>query len=267
MNLLLVNDIVLEAETMAAQIPWEKYGVAQVFTAHSAAGARQVISRIPIDILLCDIEMPGENGLSLIRWVNEKHYDIDCILLTCHADFNYAKEGISLGCQDYLLLPAKYEDIGQSVSKVFSRRQQRKKEERLQSYGKNWLENRSSSPKKEGSCVVRPADLVEKCIQFILDHIDDEDLSVTQIAASVFLNPVYLNRIFRKEKGLNLSQWITKERMELAGELLQTGNFTANEVASRVGYRNYPYFSTVFKSYFGCVPSQYAKAQEASTSS
>lgn len=262
MNLLLINDIVMETDTMAAQIPWADYGVTQVLTAYSAADARQLIRNTPIDILLCDIEMPGEDGLSLIRWINEAHYDIDCILLTCHADFSYAKEGISLGCRDYLLLPATYKDIGQSVLKVCLRRQQRQKEARLQSYGKTWLESHAGSAPEEGASVsAKGTDIVEKCIQYILNHIADEDLSVTKIAASVYLNPVHLNRIFRKEKGTNLSQWITRERMELAGELLRTENFTANEVASRVGYGNYPYFSTVFKSYFGCAPSQYTKAQ------
>lgn len=263
MNLLLINDIEMEAETMAAQIPWSDYGISQVLTAYSAAEAKLIICKGSIDIILCDIEMPGENGLSLIRWLHANHYDIDCILLTCHADFAYAKEGITLGCLDYLLLPAKYDDIGQSVLKACNRRLQRQKEARLQNYGKNWLESQTNTAQASRSgATMKPAELAEKCIQYILDHIQDEDLSVTQIAASVYLNPVHLNRIFRKEKGINLSQWITKERMELAGELLQTENLTANEVASRVGYRNYPYFSTVFKTYFGCAPSQYVKSNK-----
>ena len=77
MNLLIVNDIVIEANTMAADIPWKTCGITNVFTAYSANGARTVIETNPIDILLCDIEMPDENGLSLIHWIQEKHYDIE----------------------------------------------------------------------------------------------------------------------------------------------------------------------------------------------
>lgn len=261
MNLLLVNDIVLEADTMTAEIPWSGYGIHKVFTAYSANSARDIILKNQIDILLCDIEMPGENGLSLIHWITSNQYDISCILLTCHADFAYAREGLTLGCEDYLLLPAKYDDIGESVRKVAERRLLREQDERLQNYGKTWLQSQSGQSQTADFTPLKPADLAEQCIQFVLEHIGDEDLSVTRIAASVYLNPVHLNRVFKKEKGINLSQWITKERMELAASLLKTARLTANEVALRVGYRNYPYFSTLFKSYFGQSPSQFVKAQ------
>lgn len=262
MNLLLVNDIIMEANTMAAEIPWSNYGVHNVFTAYSADGAREIILNNTIDILLCDIEMPGENGLSLIQWINSNHYDISCILLTCHADFSYAREGISLGCEDYLLLPTTYEQIGNSVNKVTERRLVRQQDVRLQNYGKNWLHSQSAQLQITDTASLKPTDLMDNCIQYILDHINDEELSVTKVAANVYLNPVYLNRVFKKEKGMNISQWITKERMELAVSLLNTTNLTATEVAFRVGFRNYPYFSTLFKSYFGLSPSQFVKAQE-----
>ena len=131
MNLLIVNDIVIEANTMASDIPWETCGITNVFTAYNANGARTIIEENTIDILLCDIEMPDENGLSLIRWIQEKQYDIECILLTCHADFAYAQEGISLGCQDYITLPARYEDIAASVQKVCLRHQKHQEEHRF----------------------------------------------------------------------------------------------------------------------------------------
>lgn len=260
MNLLLVNDVMLEADTMAAEIRWKDFGIKKVFVAYSVEESKAVIRKEQIDILLCDIEMPGENGLDLIRWVNAQGYDIDSILLTCHADFTYARDAISLGCQDYLLLPAKYDDIGASVKKVCGGRIRRQEEERLQSYGKNWLIAHGQNSPLEGETPSYDADdVVEKCINFILTHISDENLSVSEISTTVYLSPIHLNRVFRRKKGINLSQWITKERMELASTLLLTTKLTANEVASRVGYRNYPYFSTVFKNYFGCAPSQYGK--------
>ena len=58
---------------------------------------------------------------------------------------------------------------------------------------------------------------------------------------------------------MNISQWIIRERMLLAAELLKNPSNTAIAVAIRVGYSNYPYFSTVFKKYYGCTPSQYAE--------
>lgn len=261
MNLLIVNDIAIEAKTMASDIEWEYYGIDTVFTAFNANMAREVIQEHFIDILLCDIEMPDENGLSLIRWIQDNNYDIDCILLTCHADFAYAREGLSLGCQDYITLPAKYEDIGASVQKVYQRRLLHQNEKRLQDYGKNWLASHSETvtEPEEPSSQYTPAEIADKCVHYILDHIGDSNLSVTDVANHIYLNPIYLNRVFKKKKGTNISQWITKERMELASTLLLTTDKAAIDIAYQVGYNNYPYFSTVFKKYFGVTPSQYVK--------
>jgi len=264
MVLLIVNDIEIEARTMASEIPWETCGISRVFTAVSAGCARQIILENHVDILLCDIEMPDENGLSLIRWIQEKGYDIECILLTCHADFAYAQEGISLGCQDYITLPAKYEDIAASVRKVCLRHQKHQEELRLQNYGKSWLASQAETlaENEESDSHRSPAEISESCVQYILAHIGDSDLGVNDVAASVYLNPIYLNRIFKKEKGTSISQWIIKERMELASTLLLTTDRPAVEIAYQIGYNNYPYFSTVFKKYFGMTPSQYVKEKK-----
>ena len=265
MTLLIVNDVAIEASAMASEIPWEKYGITEVFTAFSASEGRSVIQRYTVDILLCDIEMPDENGLSLIRWIKEQAYPVECILLTCHADFEYAREGLSLGCQDYITLPAKYETIAESVRKVVLRHRKRAEDERLQKIGERWLasqEETAGSGREEDSRQ-SPREVADKCVQYILANLHDCDLSVTQIASTVFLNPIYLNRIFKKEKGISISQWIIKERMGLSSALLLSTNLPAAEIAFRAGYQNYPYFSTVFKKYFGVTPSQYVKDHNA----
>ena len=89
MNLLIVNDEQLTAETMKKDMDWASYGISEVYTAYDTEAARACIAEHPVDILLCDIEMPGENGLGLLRWVREQEKEIECIFLTCHAKFAY----------------------------------------------------------------------------------------------------------------------------------------------------------------------------------
>ena len=106
MKLLIVNDEILTAETMKEEIPWKQYGIDEVYTAYDAEAGKERIQEYDPDIMLCDIEMPGENGLALLRWVRENRKEMECVFLTCHASFAYAREAISLGCQDYILIPA-----------------------------------------------------------------------------------------------------------------------------------------------------------------
>lgn len=257
MELLIVNDAVLEAKTMKNDILWNEYLIDQVHIAFNAKDAKDIIKTYPIDIILCDIEMPGENGLSLIHWINSQGYDIDCVLLTCHADFSYAREAVSLNCQEYLLLPAKYTEIGECVKRTCLQRQKRLREKQLQEYGKNWISEKNTA--LQSSIAKKPKEIVEECIQYIYNNIGNEELSVTLLAEHFHMNAVYLNRIFKKEKEITISQWIIRERMQLARHLLETPGNSAMNIALQVGYSNYPYFSSTFKKMYNCTPSQYAQ--------
>lgn len=257
----MVNDAVLELHSMEKEIPWDTCGMDEVFTAESAEQAREILQREAIDLLLCDIEMPGEDGISLIRWIRKEKLDVDCILLTCHADFAYAKEAVFLDCKEYIVLPALYEDIAATVRRVAGERAQHMDERKLQEYGRNWVASQQEKLKDQTPHTLSPKETVAQCEAYIQEHLGDEDLNVNDIGASFFMNPIYLSRIFKKEKGMPINQWIIKMRMELAAQLLKDHSLTAVAVAEHCGYTNYPYFSTVFKKYYGCTPSQYLEQQ------
>lgn len=118
MKLLLVDDQAAIVNSLKKGIHWEELDIDEVFTACSAAEAKLLLVNFPIDIILTDIEMPGEDGLSLVQWVRERGMDICCIFLTSHADFEYARKSIGLGGFDYILQPARYEDVAAAVRKA-----------------------------------------------------------------------------------------------------------------------------------------------------
>ena len=59
MNILIVDDQIYVVAGIRKEICWEKLGIQEVFTAYSAQEARMVFEQHRIDIMLCDIEMPG----------------------------------------------------------------------------------------------------------------------------------------------------------------------------------------------------------------
>ncbi len=256
MKLLLVNDAIITVETMKMDIPWEQYGIDEVFTAYCAEEAKTCIQKNPIDLMLCDIEMPGENGIAVLRWVRENNKEIECIFLTCHASFEYAKEAIQLGCQDYLLIPAMYEDIGAAVLKVVNRIKEKQESVRYQDYGKHAVKEKIDLA-TENFGQKKQEELVEAAISYIVEDLSSETLSVNEVADKLFLHPVYLNRIFKRDKGVSVGQYIISERMKMAADLLKTQHLSASVVSELVGYKSYANFNTMFKKYFGCSPSQY----------
>lgn len=136
MTILIVDDQPNVVSALKAGICWENLGITQIFTALSAFHAREIIQAHPIDILMSDIEMPVESGLSLLRWCRQNHYDFACIFLTSHADFFYVQEALQLGSTDYVLQPVRYEDVEKLLEKTIGEIKTRQEEQTYSSWGK-----------------------------------------------------------------------------------------------------------------------------------
>lgn len=87
----------------------------------------------------------------------------------------------------------------------------------------------------------------------------DQHLSLKKIAEEIFVNPSHLSRVFKKETGLSLTNFINKKRIEEAKVFLKKGNISVTDVAFMVGFNDLNYFSKVFKKYTGLTPTNYMK--------
>lgn len=135
MNVLIVDDQVTVLNGILSGVHFKELGIEEVRTATSSEQALEVFAEIPVDIMLTDIEMPGENGLELNRQVQTLYPETLRILLTSHAEFRYAQESVKLGCFDYLLQPAPYDVIEDCLRRALQQIYQQRKRARLQQYG------------------------------------------------------------------------------------------------------------------------------------
>lgn len=69
-SILIVDDEPLALRGLKAGIPFQELGFTSVYTAMNSAEAKLYFQKKHIDLLLCDIEMPGDSGLILAQWVN-----------------------------------------------------------------------------------------------------------------------------------------------------------------------------------------------------
>lgn len=100
------------------------------------------------------------------------------------------------------------------------------------------------------------ASVVETIRQYIEKNYAD-DISRSDFADIVYLNPDHIARIFRKETGVSLGSYIIQKRIEVAKNLLENTGFPINSVADKVGYGNYSYFTKLFKKETGFTPNEY----------
>ena len=142
MKLLIVDDQLGVLEGLVNGINWEKEGILQVVTAQNAEQARKEFEKGAPDIMLCDIEMPVENGLQLFCWVKDQQYETCCIFLTSHAEFDYAKEAIHLGAFDYILQPAPYQEVVETIRKAKEFLLSKRERQKVYCVGEQLLEDK-----------------------------------------------------------------------------------------------------------------------------
>ena len=143
MNILIVDDEVIVVNLLKKHIDWQSLGMNEVFTAYTAMDAREIVSGNKIDIIVCDIEMPQENGLFFLAWVRESFPDIVKIILTGYPDFKYAQDAINIGVVKYLLKPVGFEELSETVRLAADEINKRKNEKLQISSG------RQQEPKRE----------------------------------------------------------------------------------------------------------------------
>jgi AraC-like DNA-binding protein len=81
------------------------------------------------------------------------------------------------------------------------------------------------------------------------------------LGQEVGCSPFYLSRIFSREVGLTIPQYLRNIRMERAAELLRTGHYNVTEAATEVGYASLSHFSKAFCETIGCCPVLYPAAK------
>lgn len=121
MDILIVDDFPAIVDSLKNGIDWKRLGITEVHTATSAKAAKMILLNFRVDIMICDIEMPEENGLELVRWAREHVKRLEIIFLTSHAEFDYLMEAMHLGSYDYILQPVRFEDVIRAVEKLIGK--------------------------------------------------------------------------------------------------------------------------------------------------
>lgn len=85
--------------------------------------------------------------------------------------------------------------------------------------------------------------------------------ALEQLGQEVGCSPFHLSRIFSREVGLTIPQFLRNLRMERAAELLRSGRYNVTEAATEVGYSSLSHFSKAFCETIGCCPVLYPMAK------
>lgn len=117
---LLVDDE--ERFLSTTKILLEKRGLA-VSTAKSGIEALKVLDEKRIDIVILDVQMPGMDGVEVLRKIKQRFPLLEVIMLTGHASLESAVEGLKLGAFDYVMKPCNVPDMLEKIKEAYAKKQ------------------------------------------------------------------------------------------------------------------------------------------------
>ncbi len=100
--------------------------------------------------------------------------------------------------------------------------------------------------------------ITSKAVEYILTNITGS-LKLNNIAEHLHVTPPHLSRIFKKETGLTITDFIHTKKIEEAKYFIKQRKMSIIEVSQLVGYDNPTYFGKVFKRITSMTPSEFAK--------
>lgn len=248
-NVLIVDDEKSNREGMKYLIDWQQQGFCIYDVAKNGMEALEIIENNPIHLAIVDIRMPVMNGIELIKRVRqEQKREVEFIILSGYAEFEYAKEAMHLGAKGYLVKPIEEEELCMLLEELREKLMQKKEEEtdRLR-----MLEIR----KRKNMGVMGE----------ILEYVDmnyTENLNIKVIAGKYYLNASYLGQLFKKTTGTSFKRYLQEIRIRESKELLKMSGLRIYEIAHKIGYEDPNYFVIKFQEMEGISPTAYRKNKQ-----
>ena len=97
---------------------------------------------------------------------------------------------------------------------------------------------------------------VAVCVDYVYNHLHYK-ITLKELAQAAGLSESYLSKLFRREMGVTVSQYISRKRIEAAENLLKYSDFSCVEISNYLCFNSESYFIQVFKSYTKMTPKEY----------
>ncbi|TBL81718.1 response regulator transcription factor [Paenibacillus thalictri] len=195
-----------------------------------------------VDLIMADIRMPVMDGLTFVDRLRERGGQEAVVMISGHDDFAYVQHALRAGVFDYLLKPVEAEDMTKCLEK--------------------WMKMKAASetaPTASRVKDVHEMSPVEQVIRLIRERLPG-DITLTEAAAAVHLNPSYLSQLFKQRMHQTFVEYVLQMRMDEAEQLLTHTSLRISEIAGRLGYADISYFSNTFKRLKGSSPSEFRKS-------
>lgn len=249
-QLLVVDDEPFVRRGIVTLIPFEQLGISKVFEASNGQEALRIVRENDIHLVLCDINMPKLNGLDFAKLVKDEKPWIKIAMITGYDYFDYAKQALKIGVEDYILKPVSKQDVYEAIANLIKKiEQQATMTEILKTLQTDDIENLEQDSTGYKKAIDNQ----------MATHLHDENFSLAVLSDALGLSMSYLSTLFKKIYGIPFQDYILNQRLEKSKVLLLSTAMKNYEIADKVGIPDPNYFSTLFKKKFGVSPNQFKR--------
>ena len=223
----------------------------EVIKASNGKEALEILENNSISLIVSDVMMPETNGFELCRTLknNIEYSHIPIILLTAQITMQSKIEGIELGADDYIEKPFSTEYLLARIHNLLSN------QEKLRQVF-------TSSPFTNAKTIaLNKADesFLEELTEIIRKNISEPEFNVENLAEKMNLSRSSLHRKIKGIVQITPNEFIQLERLKMAAQLIQSGEYRINEVCFIVGFNSSSYFAKCFQKQFGVLPKDFGK--------
>lgn len=220
-------------------------------TAGNGEEALAILKEQKVDIVLSDVMMPGIDGIKLCELIkkNMQTCHIPVILLSAKGSIEAQNVGIQIGADDYIAKPFSMSLLRGKIKNILKAKQ------RLRYYYSNTID--IDTAKITSNAL--DEEFMSKAIRIVEDNIDDESFTADDLAEKLYMSRSSLYLKMNSVSGEPPANFIRRIRFNKACKFLLEGRYSISEISNKVGFSSPSYFSTSFKKYVGCLPSDYVK--------
>jgi DNA-binding response OmpR family regulator len=222
----------------------------EVVCKYDAKSAYENLESISPDLILCDIMMPGIDGLQFCRMLKQNidYSHIPIILLTAKSLLNDQIQGLRDGANAYVTKPFQPEYLIALIQAQLRN---------IQSL-RNMLV-KATDTSKINSDVISNCDnkFMENLYKLMNDNISDVELNITRITETMHISRTKFYYKVKSLTGETPISFFNNFKLNKAAELLKDGRYNISEVSNITGFSTPSYFASCFKKRFGVTPSEF----------
>jgi len=188
-----------------------------------------------IDLVISDINMPGMDGIEVLRKIKEISPELNVVILTGHGSKEVVIKALRGLASNYIEKPLNIDKTKEIIENLLA--------------------------KKRGESDYNSTDLKGKIkrVKRFVQRNCFKKVRLEDAASIVYLSPKYLSRTFKQYTGVGFSEYRLALKTKKAKTLLKSTAYNIDYIADKMGYQNTESFIRQFKKITGLAPTQYRK--------